>query len=70
MARGKILLRFRYAFNRLPDNTKSFVVFASVLGCFLLAGLQTGFSLPGLLLGCLVGYACTFIFRPIRRKKI
>ncbi len=68
MARTKALLRFRYAFNKLPENTKSFAVFAAALGSFLLMGLHTEFSWPGIILGCLAAYGCTYIFRPLRHN--
>ena len=68
MAQKKALLRFRYAFNKLPENTKSMAVFATVLGSFLLTGLHTEFSWPGMILGCLIGYGFTFLLRPLRRN--
>jgi len=68
MARKKALLRFRFAFNKLPENTKSIAVFAAALGTFLLIGLHTEFSWPGIILGCLVGYGCTYLLRPLRRN--
>jgi uncharacterized membrane protein len=68
MARKKALLRFRYAFNKLPVNTKSMAVFAAALGTFLLVGLHTEFSWPGMILGSLTGYGCTFLLRPLRRN--
>jgi len=68
MARNKGLLKFRYVFNKLPDNVKSIVVFATSIGCFLLIGVLTNFSWAGILTGCLASYACALIFRPVRRK--
>jgi hypothetical protein len=68
MARKKALLRFRYVFNKLPDNQKSMAVFAAALGAFFLVGLHTEFSWPGIILGCLAGYGCTYLFRPLRHN--
>jgi hypothetical protein len=68
MARKKALLRFRYAFNKLPENLKSIAVFAATLGVFFLVGSHTGFSWQGIILGCLAGYGCTYLFRPLRRN--
>ena len=69
MAQKPMLRRFRYIFNRLSDNTKSVVVFGAWLGCFLLVGLLTEFSWLGILLGCLAGYGCIYLLRPIRRRQ-
>ena len=69
MARNKKLLRFRYVFNKLPDNIKSISVFATCIGCFLLIGLLTGFSHPGLLAGCVASYICLYLRRPLRAKR-
>jgi EamA domain-containing membrane protein RarD len=68
MARKKALLRFRYAFNKLPENLKSIAVFVAALGVFFLVGLYTEFSWPGIILGCLAGYSCTYLVRPLRRN--
>jgi len=68
MARKTRLRRFRYIFNRLSANTKSVTVFGVSLGCFLLVGVLTKFSWPGIVLGCLAAYGCTFLLRPIRPR--
>lgn len=68
MVSNKRLLKFRYVFNKLPDNVKSIVVFATSIGCFLLVSTLTNFSWAGILAGCLASYVCTQIFRPVRRK--
>jgi len=68
MTRNTALRRFRYAFNKLSENIKSLAVFVAALGTFLLLGLHTGFSWPGIILGCLAGYGCTYLFRPLRRN--
>jgi len=69
MVRNKSLFKFRYVFNKLPDNVKSIVVFATSIGSFLLIGVLTDFSWTGILTGCLASYACMQIFRPVRRKQ-